>query len=390
MFGVLELSVLKWLKENLLIGIWILIKLYFTYLNNRLRNSKNPKKYSQEFNDLIDKCLRKDPKDRLAAKELLHLPFVLKGSSSQILPPLIKECKPLLLTRKIEALKGEAKEHEVPFLDKGTLLTLDPKTQQADIIRIKKLESDTNLNSSKNVPTSPPPRLNRASLIIQRIRNSSLSYAVGVFPILTPVEPEDIVDLPRSAEQTKIFGVLLEKSPINEPSHVFNVLSEYISKSAIDREGIMSIPGDSIKVKEIKQQFDAGIAPNLDDFGAHEIASTLLLYLYELPEPLLTKSRYMKFLDSIMVSDPETRLTALKTVINDLPPTHKKVLQKLLELCRSIASYAALNEMNPARLARALTPIFIQKDASDAKILKETPMMKSLLKTMITQYNMLF
>ncbi len=72
---------------------------------------KDPQKYSAEFNDFVDKCLRKDPRERFSAKDLLHLPFTLQGSSSQILPPLIKQCKPLLLTRRVAALKGEARDH---------------------------------------------------------------------------------------------------------------------------------------------------------------------------------------------------------------------------------------------------------------------------------------
>ncbi len=64
----------------------------------------------------------------------------------------------------------QSKEHDVPFLDKGTLVTLDHKTQQANIVRkqqLKKLEKDTKEPLSP-LRASVNSRLNRASLLIQR------------------------------------------------------------------------------------------------------------------------------------------------------------------------------------------------------------------------------
>jgi serine/threonine protein kinase len=37
---------------------------------------QNPRKWSEYFVDFLDKCLRKDPKERFSAKDLLQVSFL--------------------------------------------------------------------------------------------------------------------------------------------------------------------------------------------------------------------------------------------------------------------------------------------------------------------------
>jgi len=95
---------------------------------------KEPKKWSADFTDFLDKCLKKDPNQRATAVQLLCHPFILAGSSREILVPMVNDCLPILLPRKqkeMEAEEAEQQEEEGNNLKKGTMLTVDKSTSRA-------------------------------------------------------------------------------------------------------------------------------------------------------------------------------------------------------------------------------------------------------------------
>jgi serine/threonine protein kinase len=57
---------------------------------------KDPNRWSAEFRDFLSLCLQKKPETRATAKQLLFHPFVLKGSSTELLGPLVKYCIPII------------------------------------------------------------------------------------------------------------------------------------------------------------------------------------------------------------------------------------------------------------------------------------------------------
>jgi len=95
---------------------------------------KDSKKWSADFQDFLSKCLQKDPKNRLSAKELLYHPFILQGSSTQIMSPVVKKCLPLLLPRKREELKEQQEEDAENY--KGTMVSVNRDTYRADIVTV--------------------------------------------------------------------------------------------------------------------------------------------------------------------------------------------------------------------------------------------------------------
>jgi len=111
-------------------------KVIFKIPHNPPPTLENPKKWSNEFRDFLEKCLKKNAEERTTAKELLYHPFILKGSSPQILSPLIDKCLPILTPKKKEDLEEDEEANE--FAAKGTILAFDKKTFQANIVRQKK------------------------------------------------------------------------------------------------------------------------------------------------------------------------------------------------------------------------------------------------------------
>jgi hypothetical protein len=104
--------------------------------------------------------------------------------------------------------------------------------------------------------------------------------------------------------------------------------------SPVDTEGILGIPGDATKIKEIKAMFHSGSAfMDLSKYGTHDVAGALLLYIYELPEPVFTDVYYKQFLDSLRtcklllsladtlleIENVAARLSAIKELVQSLP-----------------------------------------------------------------------
>jgi serine/threonine protein kinase len=68
----------------------------------------NSDQYSEDFNDFIQACLKKDPQDRPTASELLKHKFILSAGNKAILQELVHECLPKIEKFRTESLSEKA------------------------------------------------------------------------------------------------------------------------------------------------------------------------------------------------------------------------------------------------------------------------------------------
>ncbi len=54
----------------------------------------------------------------------------------------------------------------------------------------------------------------------------------------------------------------------------------------------------------------------------HSVASLLKMYFRELPNPLCTYQLYKNFVDAVQNTDPLRRVSAMREVVQKLPPPH--------------------------------------------------------------------
>ncbi|EGG25406.1 putative protein serine/threonine kinase [Cavenderia fasciculata] len=106
--------------------------------------------WSPEFHDFIKICLSMNPSLRPSAQQLLSHPFILKGSSQQILQSLVTECIPLLKIKREEKIQQMEESDQAAESSKkaeslkGSVVVLNSNTRTASIMRNK--NGTTNLN----------------------------------------------------------------------------------------------------------------------------------------------------------------------------------------------------------------------------------------------------
>lgn len=293
---------------------------------------KDPKKWSPDFLDFLEKCLQMDPAHRAPAKELLRHPFILKGSSAQILEPFVKKCLPVLIPRREEDLKEELDEDVV---QKGTILAVDKTTYQAEVIGVS---------------------------------GSKRSGSVAKKNSLKSADSEDIVS-------------------------IIDQLINYLTAEALEVEGIFRVGASIRTINDIKSSFQKGDEIDWSRFDAHSIAGVLKTYLRELPEPLLLPiyQKYKEQVDSKKITDASQYLTLIKSLVNSLSPDNKKILDKLIGFLSLVASNSKTNNMPASNLAKCLSSeLVFKRDESPEVIIKNSTYVNHLLQTLIEHHKKIF
>jgi len=291
---------------------------------------KEPKKWSPDFVDFIDKCLQKDPAQRQTAKQLLNHPFVLKGSSTQILEPLVKKCLPVLVPRREEDLKEELDED---VIQKGTILAVDKTTYQAEVLGVSTRENKE-----------------RSDTVIK-------------------IKDEENV------------------------AAIIDQMIAYLTTEALEVEGIFRVGASVRTVNDIKSRFQKGEKIDWGRFDAHTVAGVLKMYLRELPEPLLLSvyTGYKEEVDAKRVGGATQSIILIKSLVNSMSPKNKKILEKLISFLSLIASNAKANNMPASNLAKCIAPnLVFKRDESPETILQHSNHVNHLLQAMIENHRKIF
>ncbi|GAM29309.1 hypothetical protein SAMD00019534_124850, partial [Acytostelium subglobosum LB1] len=130
---------------------------------------KSQTEWSPEFHDFVKICLSMNPASRPSAQQLLSHPFILKGSSSQILQNLVGECIPLLKQKREEKIKQMEESDQAAVESqkkaeslKGSVVVLNSNTKTASIMRKNNQQKippqqQQQYNNNSNYNKTPPP-----------------------------------------------------------------------------------------------------------------------------------------------------------------------------------------------------------------------------------------
>ncbi|EGC34217.1 hypothetical protein DICPUDRAFT_153614 [Dictyostelium purpureum] len=126
---------------------------------------KIPSDWSPEFNDFVKQCLSMNPANRPSAQQLLSHPFILKGSSQQILQKLVNECIPILKEKRQEKIR-QLEEQEAKNSASKMVSSVGTRASQAlatarkaeslrgSVVILNSKDKTASIMRNKNPPTS--------------------------------------------------------------------------------------------------------------------------------------------------------------------------------------------------------------------------------------------
>uniref|UniRef100_A0AAQ4R479 SLIT-ROBO Rho GTPase activating protein 3 n=1 Tax=Gasterosteus aculeatus aculeatus TaxID=481459 RepID=A0AAQ4R479_GASAC len=129
----------------------------------------------------------------------------------------------------------------------------------------------------------------------------------------------------------------------------------YINLYGLQQQGIFRVPGSHVEVNDIKNAFERGEDPLVDDQSDHDInsvAGVLKLYFRGLENPLFPKER---FLDLISTTSAE-RAHHLQQIIVTLQRSVIIVMRYLFAFLNHVSQYSDENMMDPYNLAICFGP----------------------------------
>uniref|UniRef100_A0A3B4YFD7 SLIT-ROBO Rho GTPase activating protein 3 n=1 Tax=Seriola lalandi dorsalis TaxID=1841481 RepID=A0A3B4YFD7_SERLL len=131
----------------------------------------------------------------------------------------------------------------------------------------------------------------------------------------------------------------------------------YINLYGLQQQGIFRVPGSQVEVNDIKNSFERGEDPLIDDQNEHDInsvAGVLKLYFRGLENPLFPKERFLDFISTI--SESTERAHHIQQIIVTLPRTIIIVMRYLFAFLNHLSQYSDENMMDPYNLAICFGP----------------------------------
>uniref|UniRef100_A0AAQ5Y4J1 SLIT-ROBO Rho GTPase activating protein 3 n=1 Tax=Amphiprion ocellaris TaxID=80972 RepID=A0AAQ5Y4J1_AMPOC len=131
----------------------------------------------------------------------------------------------------------------------------------------------------------------------------------------------------------------------------------YINLYGLQQQGIFRVPGSQVEVNDIKNSFERGEDPLIDDQNEHDInsvAGVLKLYFRGLENPLFPKERFLDFISTII-----SKLYLahhIQQIVVTLPRTIIIVMRYLFAFLNHLSQYSDENMMDPYNLAICFGP----------------------------------
>ncbi|KAM7135138.1 rho GTPase-activating protein 18 isoform 4-T4 [Molossus nigricans] len=164
-----------------------------------------------------------------------------------------------------------------------------------------------------------------------------------------------------------LFGVpltvLLEQDQRRVPGTriplIFQNLISQIEEGGLETEGLLRIPGASIRIKNLCQELEAkfyeGTFP-WESVKQHDAASLLKLFIRELPQPLLS-AEYLRAFQAVQnLPTKKQQLQALNLLVILLPEANQDTLKALLEFLQRVIDNKEKNKMTVMNVAMVMAP----------------------------------
>ncbi|XP_014022552.1 SLIT-ROBO Rho GTPase-activating protein 3 isoform X2 [Salmo salar] len=133
----------------------------------------------------------------------------------------------------------------------------------------------------------------------------------------------------------------------------------HINLYGLQQQGIFRVPGSQVEVNDIKNSFERGEDPLIEDQNEHDInsvAGVLKLYFRGLENPLFPKERFLDLMSTIKLESGAERAHHVQQIVVTLPRTVIIVMRYLFAFLNHLSQYSDENMMDPYNLAICFGP----------------------------------
>ncbi|XP_028302625.1 SLIT-ROBO Rho GTPase-activating protein 3 isoform X2 [Gouania willdenowi] len=133
----------------------------------------------------------------------------------------------------------------------------------------------------------------------------------------------------------------------------------YINLYGLQQQGIFRVPGSQVEVNDIKNSYERGEDPLIDEHNEHDInsvAGVLKLYFRGLENPIFPKERFLDFISTIKLESDAERAHHIQQIVVTLPRTIIIVMRYLFAFLNHLSQYSDENMMDPYNLAICFGP----------------------------------
>uniref|UniRef100_A0A8C3AB47 SLIT-ROBO Rho GTPase activating protein 3 n=1 Tax=Cyclopterus lumpus TaxID=8103 RepID=A0A8C3AB47_CYCLU len=235
--------------------------------------------------------------------------------------------------------------------------------------------------------------LNGSNLIIKLQAKHDLLKQTP--PTLPPKPQRMRKSRPRSVFNRKLFNGNMEAF-IQDSGQPIPVVVEscvrYINLYGLQQQGIFRVPGSHVEVNDIKNAFERGEDPLVDDQSDHDInsvAGVLKLYFRGLENALFPKERYLDLISTTKLDSGAERAHHLQQIIVTLQRSVIIVMRYLFAFLNHVSQYSDENMMDPYNLAICFGPTLMPIPDDQDPVACQAHV-NEIIKTVIIHHELIF
>ncbi|XP_062339601.1 SLIT-ROBO Rho GTPase-activating protein 1-like [Osmerus eperlanus] len=136
----------------------------------------------------------------------------------------------------------------------------------------------------------------------------------------------------------------------------------YINLHGLQHQGIFRVSGSQVEVNDIKNSFERGNDPLIDEESNHDInsvAGVLKLYFRGLENPLFPKDRFNDLISCVRIESLYERAQCIRKILLAAPRATLVVMRYLFAFLNHLSQYSDENMMDAGNLAIVFGPTLL-------------------------------
>ncbi|XP_077009810.1 rho GTPase-activating protein 15 isoform X1 [Tamandua tetradactyla] len=168
---------------------------------------------------------------------------------------------------------------------------------------------------------------------------------------------------------------------------------EAVEKRGLDVDGIYRVSGNLATIQKLRFIVNQEEKLNLDDSqweDIHVVTGALKMFFRELPEPLFPYSFFERFVEAIKKHDNNTRIEAIKSLVQKLPPPNRDTMKVLFGHLTKIVAKASKNLMSTQSLGIVFGPTLLRAENESGNMAVHMVYQNQIAELMLSEYSKIF